>query len=62
MEARRNLYFELHAEERIYMKENWELKEYQVLRCYTQYYANLGAYSIQRNEGHHVVIKQFLNP
>ena len=36
--------------------------EEQVLRCYTQYYANLGAYSTQRNEGHHVAVKQFLNP
>lgn len=61
-EAKRNLYFELHAEECNYMKENWEGKEVQVLRCYTQHYPNLGAYSTQRNEGHHVAVKQFLNP
>ncbi|KAF8445466.1 hypothetical protein BDZ91DRAFT_768837 [Kalaharituber pfeilii] len=49
-------------EERDYMEQNWRLKETQVLRSYTRYYANLGAYSTQRNEGHHVVVKQFLNP
>lgn len=61
-EARRELYFELHIAERDYMEEYWRHKEIQVLRCYTQYYANLGAYSTQRNEGHHVAIKQFVNP
>ena len=44
------------------MEEHWRAKERQVLRCYTQYLANLGAYSTQRNEGHHVAVKQFLNP
>ncbi|KAF8469971.1 hypothetical protein BDZ91DRAFT_791951 [Kalaharituber pfeilii] len=53
---------DLDPEERDYMEQNWRLKETQVLRSYTRYYANLGAYSTQRNEGHHVVVKQFLNP
>lgn len=60
--ARHDLYYELHADERTYMEEQWRMKEVQVLRCHTQYYANLGAYSTQRNEGHHVAVKQFLNP
>lgn len=62
VEVRHNLYYELHADERTYMEEHWRPKEDQVLRCHTQYYANLGAYSTQRNEGHHVAVKQFLNP
>lgn len=77
-EARHELYYELHTEERKYMEENWRPKERQVLRYYTRSYANLGkfyysitrykilkhlgAYSTQRNEGHHVAVKQFLNP
>jgi len=27
-----------------------------------EFYANLAAYSAQRNEGHHVAVKQFFNP
>lgn len=61
-EVRNNLYYELHVAERQYMEENWRQKEIQVLRCHTQRYPNLGAFSTQRNEGHHVAVKQFLNP
>ena len=61
-EGRRELYYELHMEDRKYMEDHWRSKEEQVLRYYTQSYPNLGAYSTQRNEGHHVAVKQFLNP
>jgi len=62
LEKRKETLFKaLKTPEVTYLRKNWVVKEKQVCRAYTSFYANLGGYTTQRGESMHSVMKQSLN-
>ena len=46
---------------RVYIDNEWRLKESKIIAIYTRKYANLGAHSSQRSKSYHNVMREITN-
>jgi hypothetical protein len=60
-ECRSKLLVALEHKEQAYIRNYYQLKEFQFCRAYTQTYQNLGVHTTQRGESYHVVVKTKLH-